>query len=263
MKDFIKKILKQKLDEVKLSKHALERAEERVWGTKGEMTNGQYNNYPPTINADAWANQEKYNKMNAPIVGDGEKEIPVTNPVREILQKINFVKNTLVLNTDIELNEKKNENITLLIYFSPNKLNYGGNIWGDSLTAICKPDSDGGTALTIEWQNKVKDLASLKGGSQGIPKYVISVDYLIKKGITEINKDNIEEISLYYKKDKSTDDTPKKETYKKIKLTDDRVVRYYEGTKKFETLEGEPIDTFDIIEFLPKELQDAVLNSID
>lgn len=263
MKDFIKKILKQKLDEVKLSRHALERAEERVWGTKGEMTNGQYNNYPPTINADAWANQEEYNKMNAPTVGDGEKEIPVTNPVREILQKINFVKNTLVLNTDIELNEKKNENITLLIYFSPNKLNYGGNIWGDSLTAICKPDGDGGTALTIEWQNKVKDLASLKGGSQGIPKYVISVDYLIKKGITEINKDNIEEISLYYKKDKSTDDTPKKETYKKIKLTDDRVVRYYEGTKKFETLEGEPIDTFDIIEFLPKELQDAVLNSID
>ena len=113
MKDFIKKILKQKLDEVKLSRHALERAEERVWGTKGEMTNGQYNNYPPTINADAWANQEEYNKMNAPTVGDGEKEIPVTNPVREILQKINFVKNTLVLNTDIELNEKKNENITL------------------------------------------------------------------------------------------------------------------------------------------------------
>lgn len=260
MKSFIKKLLKQRLDEVRLTTHAIERAEERVWGTKGKMANGKVNDYPPTINADAWKDEESYNKIDVPVSSGGSKEVPVTSPVREIMQKINFIQNDLYINDDIGLDEKKNETINLLIYYSPNKINYGGNIWGDSLTAVCKPDGSGGFVSTIQWQTKTKDLATLKGGvKEGYPKYIVSVDYLINNGITKIDKTNVDEIALYSKKEKKDSEVSKKETFKKIKLTDGRTVKYYKESNKFETMEGQPIDAFDILELLPKEIQDAVM----
>lgn len=259
MKTFIKKLLKKQLNEVRLTGHALERAEERVWGTRGKMTNGKINEYPPTINADAWKNDENYNKIDVPVYGGGEKEIPATNPVREIMQKISFIKNDLIISDDVDLDPKKDETINLLIYYSPNKINYGGNIWGDSLTAVCKPDGGGGYVSTIQWQNKSKDLATLKGGSkEGYPKYIISVDYLIKNGISKIDKTNVDEIALYSKKEKIDGDQKKEETFKKIKLSDGRTVKFYKDSKIFKTMDGQPIDAYDILELLPKEIQDVV-----
>lgn len=52
---------------------------------------------------------------------------------------------------------------------------------------------------------------------------------------------------------------PQKEKFKKIKLPSGEVVRYYEESNKFETLEGQPIDTDNIFDSLPEELQDIVL----
>jgi|LakMenEpi03Aug12_release.lakeMendotaPanAssembly.Ray.scaffolds.fasta_scaffold117033_2 hypothetical protein len=56
---------------------------------------------------------------------------------------------------------------------------------------------------------------------------------------------------------------PRTDKFKKIKLANGNIVRYYEALTKFETLEGKPIDNNDIFDELPEELQDKVLASIN
>jgi hypothetical protein len=51
--------------------------------------------------------------------------------------------------------------------------------------------------------------------------------------------------------------------FKKIKLPNGNVVRYYDTLNKFETLEGTPINTDDIFDVLPSEMQDMVLDKMD
>lgn len=50
-----------------------------------------------------------------------------------------------------------------------------------------------------------------------------------------------------------------REKFKKYKLPSGDVVRYYEDSNKFETLEGQPIDMDDIFDSLPEDMQDMVL----
>jgi len=56
---------------------------------------------------------------------------------------------------------------------------------------------------------------------------------------------------------------PRTDRFKKLKLPNGKIVRYYEALTKFETLEGQPIDNYDIIDELPEELQDKILSSMD
>ena len=55
--------------------------------------------------------------------------------------------------------------------------------------------------------------------------------------------------------------TPR-EKFKKLKVGNE-IVRYYADSNRFETENGNPIDTFDIVDSLPTELQDIVLSKID
>lgn len=53
---------------------------------------------------------------------------------------------------------------------------------------------------------------------------------------------------------------PTKEKFKKIKLPSGDVVKYYEDSNRFETIEGQPIEMDSIFDSLPEELQDMVLS---
>jgi hypothetical protein len=57
--------------------------------------------------------------------------------------------------------------------------------------------------------------------------------------------------------------TPNVNKFKKIKLIDDTIVKYYELSNKFETLEGEPLNIDDILDKLPKDLQNKVFELLE
>ena len=56
---------------------------------------------------------------------------------------------------------------------------------------------------------------------------------------------------------------PNVNKFKKIKLIDDTIVKYYELSNKFETLDGEPINVDDILDKLPEDLQNKVIELLE
>ena len=50
--------------------------------------------------------------------------------------------------------------------------------------------------------------------------------------------------------------------FKKLKLPNGKVVRYYDILNKFETLDGAPIEIDTIFDALPPEMQDTVLTKM-
>ena len=64
-------------------------------------------------------------------------------------------------------------------------------------------------------------------------------------------------------KEPKVDNTPKVERFKKYKLTNGMVVRYYADSNRFETLDGKAIEMDDIFDALPDEMQNMVLTKMD
>ena len=62
-------------------------------------------------------------------------------------------------------------------------------------------------------------------------------------------------------KNKPTNE-PRKEKFKKYKLSNGKIVRYYAESNKFETLEGEPIDMDAIFDSLPEEMQNDIMSKM-
>ena len=56
---------------------------------------------------------------------------------------------------------------------------------------------------------------------------------------------------------------PNVNKFKKIKLSDGTIVKYYEALNKFETLEGQPINVDDILDKLPEDLQNKVIELLE
>ena len=56
---------------------------------------------------------------------------------------------------------------------------------------------------------------------------------------------------------------PRKDKFKKYKLPNGVIVRYYVESNKFETIEGEPIDIDSIFDSLPEEMQNMVMIKMD
>lgn len=189
MRSLIKQLVKDKLNEVHLGNHSYDRAEERVWGNK-QLTNGMINNDPPTMNKDAWDQEVKYNKITVP-TSSGSREIPATDPVRDVMSKLNYIQNNLKVNVTLGPDESVN-----LIIFSSYKEYKGGNIWGTVLTGVVRDSGEEGKMLTIQWQN-TNDLSTLRGGKFGTPKYIVSVENLIKNNIKELNDSNVASLALY------------------------------------------------------------------
>jgi len=55
---------------------------------------------------------------------------------------------------------------------------------------------------------------------------------------------------------------PKKEKFKKYKLSSGEVVRYYADSNKFETVDGNPIDMDAIFDKLPEEMQNDIMSKM-
>jgi hypothetical protein len=252
MSEFVKNLIRTRLSEANITTHALERAEERVWGNSSLSYNGT-NPDPPTINKDAWANSDKYPKIDVQTAKSGIETIPATNPVIDIMRKIKFVKN---LNVTVNLGE--NEIIFLVLYKSKD-IQRGGNIWGNNLVGSCFPTANGGNVVTLEWKNTT-DLTQFKKGVS-TPKYVVDVSDLIRKNITTLDDTNISELSIYGKN--KNIEQPKKDKYKKISLINGEEVRYYEDSNRFETLDGAQIPTDDIFDRLKPEWQKVVFNKLN
>lgn len=56
---------------------------------------------------------------------------------------------------------------------------------------------------------------------------------------------------------------PKKDKFKKYKLSNGMVVRYYADSNRFESLDGKPIEIDSIFDSLPDEMQNMVLTKMD
>jgi hypothetical protein len=278
MKDLIRKYLKEQIDEVEIANHSYERAEERVWGKK-DLTFSKSPFYgvnpdPPSLGKPAWADPSKYKTINVPISGGGTLDIPATGRVEDIFRKIDFIKNKLKINVVDEKMYPEHKKILtdgdsiILVISIGTKRESGAKIWGKILDGVVKPSIDGGKLVTIQWQNQ-EDLSSLgsnRESSNDNPKFVIDVNYLIKNNITVVDDSNIEDIAMFPKKQKALDsDALKKiqdEKFKKIKLTDGSIVKYFPSINKFKTMADVDIKTDDIFHLLDQGLQDTVLDNL-
>lgn len=54
-----------------------------------------------------------------------------------------------------------------------------------------------------------------------------------------------------------------KESFKKLKLSNGNIIRYYKNSNKFETSDGQPIKVDDIFDELPTQLQDKVMELLE
>jgi hypothetical protein len=257
MKKFIKEKLNKALFEVEISKHAYQRAEERVWGTK-KLTFGGENPDPPSLNKPAWHQSDIFNKATVRTATSGDIEIPVTDAVRTIIDRLNFLIHELSIHVKLGTFEGRKEVIVLLLEHF-NTQQRGGGIWGSELTAIVGTD---GKVLSIDWQNP-QDLSGLKLSSMSKTKYVVSVAYLIKNNIKELTDDNIASIALYPKLKTQKPTEPKDEKFKKIKLSDGTMVKFFPTSNKFKSMNDEDLNFDNTFQKLAPEIQDYVFSNLN
>jgi len=104
---------------------------------------------------------------------------------------------------------------------------------------------------------------------EGQYDYDISYDDLVEFSNSEFYDAQTKPISIRslqdWKKSKRVvkPTVQRTDKFKKLKLPNGKVVRYYHILNKFETLEGQPIELDSIFDSLPPELQDTVLSNMD
>jgi len=76
---------------------------------------------------------------------------------------------------------------------------------------------------------------------------------------------SIKNLKLWKKSKKQGEDVPAPNVnkFKKIKLSDGTIIKYYEAINKFETLGGQPINVDDILDKLPEDLQNKVIELLE
>lgn len=105
---------------------------------------------------------------------------------------------------------------------------------------------------------------------EGQYDYDITYDELVEFSNSEYyNKDtkkiSIKNLKAWEKSKKGDEPTPAPNVnkFKKIKLIDGTIVKYYWLLNKFETLEGQPISVDDILDKLPEDLQNKVIELLE
>ena len=63
--------------------------------------------------------------------------------------------------------------------------------------------------------------------------------------------------------ERSLEPNKTKESFKKLKLSNGNIIRYYKNSNKFETSDGQPIKVDDIFDELPTQLQDKVMELLE
>lgn len=158
----------------------------------------------------------------------------------------------------------KNDKIGIWLYESPVLIKhkpYTPKDKGTHLLAIM----NGNTMTTIYWKH-------IREG-----EYTLDIDY---NELVELSQSkfydpdympiDIGTIEMFREskrqsKSKVKGSTPKPNPnkFKKLKLNNGQVIKYYQNTNKFETLEGQPIKIDDIFDELPAELQDRVMELLE
>ena len=105
---------------------------------------------------------------------------------------------------------------------------------------------------------------------EGQYDYDITYDDLVEFSKSEYYDKETKPVSIKnlkaWEKSKKGDEqppAPNVNKFKKIKLIDGTIVKYYEVLNKFETLEGQPINVDDILDKLPEDLQNKVIELLE
>ena len=112
---------------------------------------------------------------------------------------------------------------------------------------------------TLYWKHKF----------EGQYDYDITYNDLVEFSISEYYDKETKPVSIKnlkaWKNSKKGDEptAPNVNKFKKIKLSDGTTVKYYELLNKFETLEGQPISVDDILDKLPEDLQNKVIELLE
>jgi hypothetical protein len=162
-------------------------------------------------------------------------------------ERIEFIKN-------LEFSEKTPQRLGVWLFKTPDMVihePYERRDRGNLLLGIINNNA----MTTLYWKHKY----------EGDYDYSISFDELTKfvnSGYYDAQTNPISIANI--KKWTQNKDNPniEKDTYKKIKLVDGVIVRYYSKSNKFETIDGKEIKLDDIFEKLPEDIQTAVMDSL-
>lgn len=160
----------------------------------------------------------------------------------------------LTLLGDINLNPKKSFGV-LIGTLIPNKFSdYFVDVNGRGYYTIIDDkvikDSTGNQVWAIVRGNDVTTVMlrkEVQTADDEKNKFSLDVDDIIKNLPSYIQKMT-----------KQASVTPK-EKFRKIRLNNGNIIRYYEDQNRFETVNGEVIDSYEIFEELPEDIQDKVL----
>lgn len=195
MKSFIKKLLKQKLNEVKLSDHFLERSEDRVWGNQSKG--------PASINAGAYVGTDVVDNMDMRGYDEHtlkhfiKKNIPISSFVKKILNYFDVLENKINFKTKYAIG----------IIFWKSSVTYTGkgqNPPGNSLVGIMRDN----IMVTLQWQ-PAKDV-NIGGGmvtdTDMLLPITLILQYVKETGITTLTDEDVRKINIIQK---GVDTTPK------------------------------------------------------
>lgn len=193
MKLFIKKLLKQKLNEVEFHPHFYERCEDRVWGNKPEG--------PASINAPAY--EGKYvSKRDLQAYDDKLKElytaydIPLTREANKILALIDQI---------APIDFKISKGLAIILW-SSSVIHTGKGQYppGGTLLMIVRNN----LIVTIQWQPNTS--VNVGGGNVSDVDYLVQAPDLIKyaseNGKSLINLEDILKITGKFTPEKPKDD---------------------------------------------------------
>ena len=170
---------------------------------------------------------------------------------KEIDKRLNFIES-------LEFSDKQPQKIGVWVYETPKPVMhepFQPRDKGPLLLAIINNNN----MTTLYWKHKF----------EGQYDYDITYKELVEFAASDFydaqtNPITIKNLQAFNKSKRVVQPSePRTDRFKKIKLPNGKIVRYYEALTKFETLEGQPIDNNDIFDELPEELQDKVLASMD
>lgn len=165
------------------------------------------------------------------------------------------VKNQILSNIDlletIDLNPKKSYGIMLGSFLPNSKSPYYFDVNGRGYYQIMDDavihDSTGNQFWVVVRENKATTVMlrkEIQTRDVNHNKEKLRVDEIIK------------DLPSYLK---SRESAPSKDKFKKLKLDNGEVVKFYEDTLRFESLDGKPLDIDVIFDYLPEDLQNKIL----
>ncbi len=228
MKGYIRKLLKEALNEIDFGEHSVDRLIQRF-----ETFNDE--DVPPRVKQEVIQNLNLLKQNDLPKKSDygiylgglSQNEIN-----RDSIYYQNYLDGLKTLQHDTGRDRA---------YYSIGK---GDEFFGDSTGNQFWLIVRGNTAATFMLR---KDIQTQNSGDN---KTKLMVDAIIK---------NLPE---WIRRRKEAN-KPKSGKFKKLKLVDGNVVRYYADENKFETLEGQPIKVDDIFDSLPEDLQMKVMELME